>query len=326
MQPKPNSLHQERTTRLPDSVQHKEPVQPSCIEPNLDSTCGQSAYGERSEAGKTTKSHPSDLYTSSTASYHIHTTKKEKLRQLPNLNWKEKRDEKEEHRHHQLDSCLNVLPLKEKSRGHTVVTPELDGRHDTVSHDRKRPLDCGSLIKVKRVKQEVVDDRFDPSLLSMTRKDPSSNTMLVQHINTSDTSALHCYSSGCNVARAPRGVVSYPGAEMYPYQTASWEQLWTGFKTMDHSLRQQLLGDYLLNSCKVIKMPRAAQKHKEVFHSFSAPHLRFPLAIRQQETAYLSGRKFMSSGNESHHLHHCHSATMSHLLHPGFLAASHTGC
>lgn len=288
-----------------------------------DCTCGQSAYGERSKTGKTTenkshfkKSYLSDLYTSAAASCHIHTTKTEKLGQLPNLNWKEK---------------IDVLPLKEKSWDRTVVTPELDGRHDTVSHDKKRPLECGDFINVKRVKQEVGDDQFDPSLLSTSHTDLSSHTMPVQYINMSDASASYCNSSGCNVTRAHRGVVSYPGAEMYPYQTVSWEKVWNEFTRMDHSLRQELLGDCLLNRGKMIKMPQGSQEHKKVFHSFSAPHVHFPLAMRQQESVYLSGRKFMNSGNESQNLHHCrhhhcHSATTSHLLHPGFLASSYMGC
>lgn len=286
-----------------------------------DSPCGQSADGKRSETGKTVEN-SSNLKRSYSSDNH--TTKREIMGQHPNLNWKEKMEKKEERRHRQLDACSNVLPLQEKSWDHTSVAPELDGRHDTVSHDRKRPLESGSSINVKRVKHKIVEDQFEPSLLS------TSHTMPVQHINMSDTSALYCYSSGRNVTRTPRGIVSYPGAEMYAYQNASCEQTCYEVKRMDHSVRQQLLGDYLLNSCKVVKIPHEAQNHKDVFHGFSAPHLHYPLAMMQQ-TAYLSGNKFINSGNESHHLQHCrhhqcHCATMSHVLHPGFLAASYMGC
>ncbi|KAM7399191.1 hypothetical protein PAMP_018477 [Pampus punctatissimus] len=295
MQPEPNSLHQKLTIGLSDSVQHKEPDQRSCIQLYQHSTCGQSAYGKTSETENMSHfktSRPSDLYTSSAASCHIRTTKREKLGQLLNRNWKKKmyeeeEEEEEEHRQQQLDACLKVLPLKEKSWDHTVVPPEPDRRRDTVSHDRKRPLECGSFINVKRVKQEVVDDQFDSSVFST---DPSSHTMnTLQHINMSNTSILYC-NCGCNVARTPRGVVSYP--EMYPemhlYQTASWEQMWNVLKRMDPSLGQQLFRDYLLNSSKVIKMPHAAQ-------SFSTAHLHFPLAMRHHEAAYFSRRKWSST-------------------------------
>ncbi|XP_044059642.1 uncharacterized protein LOC122879521 isoform X2 [Siniperca chuatsi] len=289
MQQKPKTLHREGTpeypaSSLPDSVQHKESDQPSCRHPNL-------------------------------ASCLSRTTKREQLDR-----------EKLEHRGHQTDTTKD-LPLRDKSWDRRV-TPELDGGCSG-SLDRKRQLECDSVLKVKRVKREIVENHFDssktlrtdPSPFSTTHTHPSSHTVPVQHINTSDLSVLYPNSSRCNVTRAPGGLISYAGAEMHPYQTASWEPMLDAHKRMDLHSRQNVLKDNSLNTCKAIRIPLAAQWQKEAFHGFFMPPLYPPLALRQQETVYLRGREFLHSRHENCHLHHCRH----HLPHPGFLATSYLG-
>lgn len=266
------------------------------------------------------RSYPSDLYTSSPASCHSHMTKREKLdweklEQNPNLHWKDRLDEKEKHRGHQTDTARD-LPLRDKSRDQTV-TPELDGRH-CGSLDRKRQLECDSSIKVKRLKQEIVDDQFDSSNTVHTHMHPSSHTIPGQHMSVSDLSVLYPNNSRCNVTRTPGGLVSYQGAEMHPYQSASWEPMWDVHKRIDLHFRQKVLKDYSLNTCRI---PLAAQRQKEAFYGFLKPPLYLPLALRQQETVYHRGSEFLHSCHENSHLHPCRHQ----LPHPGFLAGSYLG-
>ncbi|XP_023258093.1 uncharacterized protein LOC111652156 isoform X1 [Seriola lalandi dorsalis] len=327
MKQKPNSHHREPTPEypsavsLPDSVQHQQSEQPSCMHPNQDSPCGRPAQkntGERSETGKT-----SDLSPSSPASCHSHMTKREKLEQPPNLHWRERLDEEEKHRDHHTDTTQGS-PLRDKSRD-GAVTPEHDGRHGG-SLDRKRQLECDSFIKVKRVKQEIVDDQFDPSKtlhtdpspFSTTHTRPSSSTVPVPHINIGNLSVLYPNSSRCNVNGAPGGLMSYPEAEMYPYPTASWEPTWVIHKRKDLHSRQN---DYSLHTCKGLRIPLVGQRQKEAFPDFFMPPLYHPLSSRKQETAYLRGREFLHSCHENCHLHHCRQQ----LPHPGFLATSYLG-
>ncbi|XP_071353046.1 uncharacterized protein [Trachinotus anak] len=304
---------------LPDSVQHKQSEQPSCTHSNQDSPCGQSAHrntSDRSEPGTT-----SHLSTSSPVSCHSHLTKREEADQPPNLHWREKLDEEKKHRDHQTDTTQD-LPLRDKSRD---VTPERDGTQGG-SLDRKRQLECDSFVKVKRVKQEIVDDQFDstktlhtgPSPFTTTHTHPSSRTIPLPHINISHLSVLNQNSSRCNDTSAPRGLISYPGAEMYPYPTASWEPTWIMNKRKDLHCRQN---DYSLNTCKGIRIPLVAQRQKEALHGFFMPPLYFPLAARKQETAYLRGREFLHSHHETCHLHPCRRQ----LPHPGFLGTSYLG-
>ncbi|XP_049927089.1 uncharacterized protein LOC126406676 [Epinephelus moara] len=330
MQHKPNSLHRKVTpeypaTSLPDTVQRKESDQPSCIHPNTDSPCGPSAFGnmsDRSETGKAAenfshfnRSYPSDLYTSSPASCHGHTTRKETLEQPPNLHQKEKL-QKETHGGQPVDTTKD-LPLRDKSWDQTA-TPEHDGRHGC----RKRQLEFESSFKVKRIKQEIVDHQSDasktshtdPPPLSIRHTHPSSHSMPVQHINIGDLSVLYPNSSRCNVTRTPGRLVSYPGAEMHPYQTASWEPMWDIHKTMELHSRKNMLQNYSLNTCKGIRIPHVAQKQKEAFHGFLTPPFYFPLALRQQETVYLRGRELLHSRHQNCHVHH-----------PGYVATSYMG-
>lgn len=179
------------------------------------------------------------------------------------------------------------------------MTPEPDRRHSSSLH-RKRQHDCDSFIKAKRAKQEIVDNQRDSS---------------AQHINSSDLSVLYPDSSCCNVTRTPVGLVSYPGAQMHPYQTASWKPVWDAHKRVElHSA----LKDSSVNSCKEMKIPLVAQTQKEAFHGFFAPPLYFPLpSLRQQETVYLRGREFLYPHHENLHRHQ--------LPRPGFVATSYLG-
>lgn len=250
------------------------------------------------------RSYPSDLHTS----LPLHGHKRETLEQPSNLRWKEKAAE-ETHRGQQTDRAKD-LPLRDKSWDPAV---ELDGRRGG-SVDRKRPLECDSFMKVKRMKQETADNQFDPS-----HTHPYSHTMPVQHI--SDLPALYPDSSRCNVTRAPAGLVSYAGVEMHPYQTASWEQMRDVHKRPDLHLRQNALKGYSVNTCKAIRIPPAAQRQTEAFHGFVAPPLYLPVALRQQETVYLRGREFLDSRQKNYHLQRCRHQ----LSHPGFTAMPYLG-
>lgn len=286
---------------------------------------------DSSHSGKTAenvrhlnRSYPSDLYPPAPASCHSHATKREKLEQPLNLHWKERLAEKEKHGSQPTDTAKD-LPLRDKSWDRT---PEADGRRSG-SLDRKRPLECDGFITVKRVKQEIGEDRFDssktlhtdPSPFGTPHTHPSSRTVPVQHIKINDLSVLYPNGGRCNVTRAPEGLVSCPGAEMHPYQTASWEPMWGDHKRMDLHSRQNVLKDFSLNTCKAIRIPLPAQQQKEAFHGFFAPPLYLPLALRQQETGYLRGREFLHLRPESHHLPRCRHQ----VPHPGFLATSYLG-
>ncbi|XP_035857359.1 uncharacterized protein LOC116047567 isoform X2 [Sander lucioperca] len=330
MQQKTNSLHRELTpeylaTSLPDTEPHKESGQPSSTHLNIDSQCGHCACtAVRSETEKTAENishfdrrYPSDLSTSSPVSFHSRATKREKLEQRPNLHWKEKLDKKKKHGSQQVETTKD-LPLKDKSRDRTA-TLELDGRRSG-SLDRKRQPESDSSIKVKRVKQKIVEDQFDssktlhtdPSPFSTTHTLPSLHTMPVQHIHISDLSVLHPNSSRCNVTRTPQGLISYPGDKMHPYQTASWEPMWDAHKRMDLHSRQNALTDHSLNTCKAVRIPHVAQRQKEAFQGFFTPPFYYPYALRPQKAIYLRGREFLHSRHENYHLHH-----------PGYLATSY---
>ncbi|XP_054868471.1 uncharacterized protein LOC129349370 isoform X2 [Amphiprion ocellaris] len=299
---KPNSLHQENpVTSLPDSVQHKESQQPSCMHPYLDFSCGHNAFGntcERSETGRINhnRSYPSDVRTPSPASCHSRATKREQPDQPPNLHWREKPDEKEKHRSCQTDT-MKDLCLTEKSQD-PKVTPDLVGRHSSSVY-RKRQLECESFIKVKRAKQEILDNQFsgsknlhsDQSPLITTHTHPASHIVQRQHMNLSDLSVLHPNSSRCSI--------SFPVTELDPYKATSWDQMLDIHRRMDLRDRQNVLKDYSLNSCKVIRIPAAAQRQQNALYGFYAPPLYFPPALRQQEIVYLRGRETLASRDVS---------------------------
>lgn len=274
--------------------------------------------GIRNEARKNThrfnRSHPSDLYVSSAASCHNHTTtQREELEQPLNLHRREKPDEKEKHRVHKADT-VEGSTLRDKPQDRTL-SAELDVRRGG-SLDRKRRLERDGFIQVKRVKKEKVDDKFDssksfhtePSSFSMSHTHPSSHTTPAQHINISHLSPN---SSRCDGSTAPGRLLSYPGAETYPYQTASWELMWNIHKREDLHSRQSVLKENSLNTCK-------GQRQTEAFRGFFMPPLYFPLALGAQETAYLRGREFLHSRHKNCQVRHCRSQ----LPHLGFLATS----
>ncbi|KAK9521000.1 hypothetical protein VZT92_020846 [Zoarces viviparus] len=323
MQQKPNSLHRELTpeylaTRIPGTVQHKESDKSSCIHPHIDSPCGHSAYVNTADRSETavSSSYPSDLYTPPPASVHSRLTRREK--QPPNLHWKEKLEEKEKHGAQQVETTKD-LPLRDHSLDPTT-TPEPDGRHD-VSLDRKRKRECDSSIRVKMVKHEIVDEQFessttlytDPSPFGTAHTRPPSHSLPVQDTNRRDLSAMYPNSSRCKMIRTPGGLVPYPGAELHPYQSASWEPIWDAQKRTDLHFRQIVLKEYSLNTCKAIRTPLAAMRQKEAFHGFLTPPLYFPLALRQQETVYLRGREFLHSRHENCHLHRAGCVAASYL-------------
>ncbi|KAG7240782.1 hypothetical protein INR49_026388, partial [Caranx melampygus] len=92
-------------------------------------------------------------------------SKREEVEQPLTLQRRERLDEEEKHRDPQTDTTQDSA-LRNKSWDKTA-TPERDGRHNG-SLDRKRQLDCDSIIKVKRVKQETVDDQLDSSKALLT--------------------------------------------------------------------------------------------------------------------------------------------------------------
>lgn len=172
------------------------------------------------------------------------------------------------------------------------------------SLDRKRRIEFDSFIKVKRVRQEIVDNQFDSSKTLHTH--PSSQTA-VNHAYITHTSVLYPNSNRGNAW----GFFSYPGAKMHPYPSASWASVWDFHKKSD----QHVLKDYSVNTCKANRLPLLAQRQKEAFNGFSAPP-HFPLVMRQ-ETVYLREREL---------LHSRHKNCCRHQLpHPGLLATSYLG-
>ncbi|XP_036932728.1 uncharacterized protein LOC119007276 [Acanthopagrus latus] len=298
IQQKPRSLHQQATPERPvngppDSVQQKESDQRCCRDPDLDLSCGHSRKPSETFS-HFNRTYPSDLYASSPCCSCP--TQREKSEQPPNLHWREKLAEKEKQHGRQLTTTAKDLLLRDKSWDQ-AVTPELDGRHSD-SLARKRSLEGDSFVKVKRAKQEYINDQFNSS-------HPPSQPLPVQH--RSDLSVLYPVSS---VTRTP-----YPSAEMHPYHTASWEPVWNL-----HS-RQNVLRDCSANTCKSIRIPLVAQGQRETPHGFCTPPLYLPLSLRQQETLYLRGRESLHSRPENSQLQHCGYR----LTHPGFLAKSHLG-
>ncbi|XP_063764028.1 uncharacterized protein LOC134880850 isoform X2 [Eleginops maclovinus] len=298
MQHQPNSFHRDLTPEYPESsLPDKESEQPSCFQPHIDSPYKQPAFGnssDRSEPGKTAghSNHsnsrfPAECSTSSPAPHNSHTNKREKLGQPLEL------DEKVKHRGQQVKT--DISPPRDTYLNQTG-TPEPEHRHSG-SLGRKRQLECVSSIKPKRVKKEIVDSQPDPSPFSTTHT--SLHTMPEEHINANALSGMYPNSSKCNVTRTFGGLVVYPGSEMHPYQTASWDPIGDVHKRMDLYSRQNLLKDYSLNTCQAIRVDPVATRQKETFGDCSPP-LYFPLALMHQQSLYLGSR----------HLN-------SHLYHPG---------
>lgn len=253
----------------------------------LDSPCGQLEVRRGAGAGaganthRFSSAHPAHFYASSP-------TQRDNLEQHASLREKEKRV-------HAADAAGGSTP-SDTSRD----------RPATAEPDRKRQLERDCVIQVKRVKTDTVDDEFgssatfhtDQSSFSMRHAHPSLRITPVRHINIRHPSLMDPDSSRCSVGTASDGLLSYPGAEIYPYQTASWEPLWEVPNPKD------VLRDHSLNTCKALRQA-------EAFSGFFTPPLYTPLSLRVQETAYLTGRQNL-------HFHQ----RRSQLQHPGFLAMS----
>ncbi|XP_037324265.2 autism susceptibility gene 2 protein homolog [Pungitius pungitius] len=277
-------------------VEPEESARPSCRNPNIDSRYERTA--DRNEKGQTAehsshfnKSYLSDLYTSPSASRHGHLTTREKREKPPNLHWKEKLDGKEKRGGHQVEKTKD-LPPRVTSRAPSM-TPELDDGAGG-SRDRKRKREWDGSGTLKMVKQEAADDRLDSSENLNTDPSPlgTTHTRRPSHarpdVDRGHLSAFYPDSSRWRVIRTPGGLAPYPGADMHPYQTASWEPIWDVPQRMDLHRGQNLQKDYSLNTCKAIRTLRP---------------LYFPLAPRQQEPVYLGGREFLHPGHENCPLH-----------------------
>lgn len=205
----------------------------------------------------------------------------EKVGELPYLHWGEERTEKEEHKSQQTD-IVKDLPLQDKCWDGAVTLDFIQG---------------------KRVRQEIVDDQFDSSKTLHTH---TSSQTAVHHAYITDRSVFYPNSNRGHAG----GFVSYPGAKMHPYPSASWESVWDFHKKLDqHALKASV------NTCKVIRLPLLAQRQKPDFNGFGAP-LHFPPVLRQ-EIVFLRETEF---------LHSYHRNCCGHQLpHPGFLATSYLG-
>lgn len=268
------------------------------LKPNiffLDFPCGHSRKPSKTFS-HFNRTYPSDLYTSPPCCSCP--TQREKPEKPPNLHWREKLAETEKQHRSQLTATPKDLLLRDQRSlisWDQAVTPEPDGRHSD-SLNRKRSLEGNSFVRIKRAKQEYINDQFNSS-------HPHSQPVQAQH--RSDLYVLYPVS---NVTRTP-----YPGAEMHPYHAASWEPVW------DLHSRQNALKDCSANTCKSIMIPLVAQRQRETLHGFCTPPLYLPLSLRQQETLDLRGREFLHSRQENSQLQGCRYQ----LTHPGFLAASY---
>ncbi|XP_041669161.1 uncharacterized protein LOC121526577 [Cheilinus undulatus] len=286
---------EDQTCSLSDKMEHKESEGSLCINCNLDSPHGH-LLKTAEDINYLKKRNPSDLHTSSQSSCQSGTMKREEL-EHPHELQKEKPDDKERSRSQQINKTKD-LPLRDRSWDQTLAAG-LDGWLGS-STDRKRQLESDSFVEVKRLKRESVEDSFD-----------SSHVKSVHQMR--ELSALYPYSNRFSVRRTPSGNISYPGAELHPYQTI-WDS-----KKADLYWRQNVLRDHSSNPCRVIRIPSVSQRHKDAFCGYSSTPLHFPLAVRQQETVYSRGREFLHPYQQKYSFY----LSRSQLPHPGFLQTSH---
>lgn len=303
-----NSLHREGTpeyptTSLPDVVLHKEPF----THQNPDSPCRQAVHGSnnRTDVGKTVenikqfKHHPAHLDTSSPESCLSHTVKRARSdweRQPP------EKDEKE-HRHHRSDAS----PLTDKT-WKLRETPVVDAGR---CWDRKRQHECSSFSKVKKMKQEISDNRSDSARILHAHL--SSHNVPVQHV-IGDVSAFYS-KSRCTTVQHPTPM--RPAAEEYAHQTA----LWGIQKNTDLPSRLNLQIDNTLNTCNTIGMPCIAQRDREAFSGIPTLPLYFSPSLIQQERSYIRQRVFLQSHVDNSYLLYCRHP----LSHHGFITPSYSG-
>lgn len=166
------------------------------------------------------------------------------------------------------------------------------------SLSRKRPHGGSSLTKVKRMKREIADNRFDSTVTVHAR--PPSRTAPVQQAYGAGPLGTCSNSSREHVTRTPWGFTSHTGSEMHPPRRASLGSVWDLHSTTDDSVNASLV--------------HLVRRRGET--SFCAPPLYFPPAVRQ-ETLYQRGGDFVH--------HHRGNCCRHQLPHPGFLAASYIG-
>lgn len=192
-------------------------------------------------------------------------------------------------------------PARDKSSD-PAVTPDPGSRHSG-SADRKRPRECDSVVKVKRLKHEGADNLvYNAKTL---HPDPYSQAQYM-----SSFSASRCDLTS---TRTPGLLVSYP-AGIQPYPTASWDPHWDAQRRLELHLRQNTLNDHSVTPGKAIAILPTAQRQMEAFHSFLAPPVYSSLALRQ-DTIYLRGREYLQSRHENCHL----QLRRLQCPHPGFL-------
>ncbi|XP_030008358.1 uncharacterized protein LOC115431836 [Sphaeramia orbicularis] len=302
------SLHQEVTpeypvTSLPDVVLHKEPF----THQNPDSPCRQAVHGSnnRTDVGKTVENvkqfqcHPAHPDMPSASSRLSHTVKR------VSFDWEKqppKTDEKE-HRHQRLEAS----PLMDKT-WKLRETPVVVAGH---CWDRKRQCESSSFSKVKRMKQEISNNRSESARILHTHL--SSHNVPVQHV-TGEVSAFYSKSRCTTVQhRTPMK----PAAEMYSHQTA----LWGIQKKTDLPSRQNLQRDNTLNTCNAIRIPCVAQRDTEALTGIPTLPLYFSPGLREHERSCIRQRMFLQS-----HVHNSYLLYCQHPLpHHGFITPSYSG-
>lgn len=234
---------------------------------------------------------PSDLCTPSP--YHSRTLDSEKQEEEPGLQPRETERN---------SSAVNYLPVRDHSRDRAEADVLIS------SLNRKRPHGGSSLAKVKRMRPEIADNRFDSTVTLHAR--PSARAVPVQPACVAGPLGMYSNSSRGHVTRIPWGFTSYTGAEVRPSRRASLESVWD----LHGATGPHAFVDYSVNACKAAGLVHLARRRGETSNAFCAPPLYFPPAV-SQETLYQRGWEFLHphQGNRCRHQ----------LPHAGFLAPSY---
>lgn len=166
----------------------------------------------------------------------------------------------ERHKSCQTNTMFHLTPW-DKSWDPRMIH-ETDGKQSSSLY-RKRHLEGCSFDDVKQARNPK---QLEPSSLSAPSTDPSIRRIQVQQMSISSLCR-----NGCKC------ITSYPGTELHPYQTASWEQTWN--HRMDVNLRQKVFREYFSHS----------------FQCFLGPRLYSPLALRCQDAIYLRNQDTLPS-------------------------------
>ncbi|KAM4742437.1 uncharacterized protein FYW61_001268 isoform 2-T3 [Anableps anableps] len=253
---KSSSLPQEMLLKLhhlPHSEKPKEP-KPSCRHPYLDSAFRSTAGREKEANVNHNWSELPKPYPSKPAFHLSHETQQDNLSRENVKHPVEKMDVKR-HKSCQTNTTLS-LPVWDKSWAPRMIH---DGKQCSSLDGRRHQEDC-MFDDVKRLKQETEDKKLDPSSFTGPYTEPSIHKIQVQQISISSLCVSCCSGN--------RSIISYPGTELHPYQTASWERIWN--HRMDVHLRQKVFKGYFCDR----------------FHPFLAPYLHSPLALRSKDTVY----------------------------------------